>query len=532
MSVRIELDNSTRTVFTCLDYVSGKVILNLPSDDTVSSITVKMEGISRTRLEPPRLEVLEERPREKRRAEVEIHRLLYVVQTVFPSEAIRENTTSNTGFTLKGGQYEYPFRIRIPINSSCTLGAAPGTIAGGLLQKVSFDMSKGTLDYARDSNRHVKGTLPPSLSGIPGDIAWIKYFLKATSSRPQFYKANMRQHDPFVFLPIEPPRPPPTVAETFARRKHEFITVPKTPASATKKTSFLSVFRKEVPSSSTPTIIPVRFTIEARLPSPPILVPNDPLPLRLLLTKLDPFKEVIVMRTLQVTLLANTRITAHELYKDELTQYLLLSVADLHVPFGSEDAPPNVTLEADPSLWRDRAVPDSVSPSFTTCNIKRSYQLKIEIGLSRAGEQHYDIVSLIFEIEIYSGIRPPQQLIDSAYRPPPMQPPRAVKTNSSLTVPTHSIPPQGEKGERKGSFSTNTSPMASPVSPTLPDRPHSSYNPPTHDNDGYVDLTDSAPPPTYEDAIADGIEPVDGPRRRYQQEGAYYQALPDDLNAR
>jgi hypothetical protein len=44
-------------------------------------------------------------------------------------------------------------------------------------------MSKGTLDYARDSKSHVKGTLPPSLSGIPGDIAWIKYFLKATVNR-------------------------------------------------------------------------------------------------------------------------------------------------------------------------------------------------------------------------------------------------------------------------------------------------------------------------------------------------------------
>jgi hypothetical protein len=165
--------------------------------------------------------------------------------------------------------------------------------------------------------------------------------------------------------------------------------VPKTPASATKTTSFLSVFRKEVPAS--PSTIPVRFAIEARLPSPPILVPNEPLPLRLLLTKLDPFKEVIVMRTLQITLLTNTRITAHELFKDELTQYLLLSVADLHVSFGGEDAPPNIMLEADPSLWRDRAVPDSMSPSFTTCNIKRSYHLKVEIGLSRAGEEHYDV---------------------------------------------------------------------------------------------------------------------------------------------
>jgi hypothetical protein len=34
MSVRIELDNTHQGVYTCLDYVSGNVILNLPSDDT------------------------------------------------------------------------------------------------------------------------------------------------------------------------------------------------------------------------------------------------------------------------------------------------------------------------------------------------------------------------------------------------------------------------------------------------------------------------------------------------------------------
>lgn len=39
------------------------------------------------------------------------------------------------------------------------------------------------------------------------------------------------------------------------------------------------------------------------------------------------------------------------------------------------------------------------------------------------------------------------------------------------------------------------------------------------------------PPPTYEDALADDIGPVDGPRRRYAQEGAYYDALPSDVHA-
>lgn len=47
------------------------------------------------------------------------------------------------------------------------------------------------VDLARDSNRHVKKTLPPSLTGLAGE-ADIRYFVKATVIRPQFYKENIR----------------------------------------------------------------------------------------------------------------------------------------------------------------------------------------------------------------------------------------------------------------------------------------------------------------------------------------------------
>ena len=47
------------------------------------------------------------------------------------------------------------------------------------------------VEMARDTSRHVKKTLPPSLSGFPG-VADIKYFVKATIIRPQFYKENIR----------------------------------------------------------------------------------------------------------------------------------------------------------------------------------------------------------------------------------------------------------------------------------------------------------------------------------------------------
>lgn len=47
------------------------------------------------------------------------------------------------------------------------------------------------VEMARDTNRHVKKTLPPSLSGFPG-MADIKYFVKVTVVRPQFYQQNIR----------------------------------------------------------------------------------------------------------------------------------------------------------------------------------------------------------------------------------------------------------------------------------------------------------------------------------------------------
>jgi hypothetical protein len=438
------------------------------------------------------------------------------VETVFPSLAIRENTASKDGFTLKAGQYEYPFKIRIPINSACTEEVKPSTgvagslgIPGGLLQRVSFDANHGTVDFAKESKVHVKGTLPPSLSGIADDAAWIKYFLKATVNRPAFYKTNMRQTDPIVFLPIEPPRSPPTNAEAFAKRKHEIIVAPKP-----SMNGFLNTFRRAGSE------VPVRFTIEARLPSPPILVPNDPLPLRLLLTKLDPFKDMIVMRSLQLTLLGTTKITAHELVKDELTNWLLLSVASINVPFGDANAPANMPLEVDPSLWRDICLPDTVPPTFTTCNISRSYQLKIEIGLGRPHDEHFDvyifaptaaacrvgtniatqILPLLFPIQVYSGIQPPPQLIAAATLPPP-QPPRPKAQHES---------------------STDLAP-----SPMLSSRPSSKGSAKGIVGDHEEEIM--APPPTYEDAVAEGISPIDGPRRRYEQEGTYFAPLPDDL---
>ncbi|CUS15167.1 unnamed protein product [Tuber aestivum] len=547
MSVRIELD-SRGSVLTCLDYVTGKVVMNTVNDETISAITVKMEGISRTRLIPPR----NDEGRDSKRAEVEIHRLLYLVQTVFPSPEIRENTSAtNPGYTLKPGQYEYPFSLRIAVNSQCTEGPGAG---GNLLQRLSFD--KGTMDYARDGRQHRPGTLPPSLSGIPNDEAWVRYFLKATVIRyggpiygmlvcSEEWRAD-EKFDPFVFLPIEPPRPPPTTNETYAKRQHQFI---YNASPVTRKRSLFGAFRQQAPAINTAPRT-VHFSIEARLPSPPIIVPNAQLPLRVILVKLEPYTTPVFIRSLQIHLLAFTEITAHDLKKMDKRIITCLSLTGLQSPLEYDSQAIGQEIEADSKLWANAALPDSVPPSFRTCNIWRTYQLEIVLGLSHGYVGPIEMVPLTLPIDVYSGIKPPQRLLETARHPiaprfPPLPtkeyvpplPPR-TPTTQSLKVPTAAF---------GGYNSTNHSPVSSPVSPSFPPRPHSSsgggggwgggnggggaWPGPRPGSVISIAPEDDIPPPTYEDTIAEDIGPVDGPRRRYEQEGAYYGALPDDVHS-
>jgi hypothetical protein len=84
--------------------------------------------------------------------------------------------SKGSGYTLKAGQYEYPFTIRVPIKTQCT-GQA------GLRDKLSFDLQRGAVDYAKETTSHHIDILPPSLSGIMNDDAWIRYYVKATVNK-------------------------------------------------------------------------------------------------------------------------------------------------------------------------------------------------------------------------------------------------------------------------------------------------------------------------------------------------------------
>lgn len=72
MSVRVQLDRP-HAHFTNLDFLSGRVHLNITCDEAVSSIVVKLEGESKTRLLGSKA-ILSDGQQHKK-TEVEVHKV-------------------------------------------------------------------------------------------------------------------------------------------------------------------------------------------------------------------------------------------------------------------------------------------------------------------------------------------------------------------------------------------------------------------------------------------------------------------------
>ncbi|KAJ5631770.1 uncharacterized protein N7484_011870 [Penicillium longicatenatum] len=469
VSATVLLDNRL-THFTNLDTLSGRVVLRLPTEAAIAGIQVKLEGESRTRLSGPR------NPQnvhsEKKRTELEVHKILYKVATVFPTPAVVQTGPAATSYTFAAGSYEYPFQFKFPFNNACSTH-------NSMLTNLNFTGLR--VEMARDTNRHVKKTLPPSLSGFP-DMADIRYFVKATVIRPQFYKENIRAIVPMMFLPIEPPRTGNPNEETYARRQHEFS---KNQGGKQKKNIFSRTSLRDAYSEAP------RVSLDARLPNPSILTCNEPVPLRLIARKLTDSPDIIYLQMLQIELISHTRILAHDLTHTETGTWVVVSRSNMGLALGKPDDKAGTDWAIDPNLWNAAPLPNSVAPSFETCNIERRYELEIRVGLTHGTPGNMKpqliVLPLRMPVKIYSGIAPPQALLDAM---------AAAAPQPSQSKPTH-----------RPTWPTSNN---SNDPPPMPPRPAGPVPVPADSSETYDDA-----PPSYEDAMAENLSPVDGPRREY-----------------
>jgi hypothetical protein len=159
---------------------------------------------------------------------------------------------------------------------------------------------------------YVERTLPPSLTGFPGE-AEIRYFVKVTVQRPSIFKENRRCELGFKVMPIEPPRAPPTTHEVYARRPYMF---------------------KNVPAQISDTV--PRGEVDARLPSQAILTCNKPIPLRLIMRNLKPLgKQQLYLMFLQMNLIGSTEVRALDFKRVETSSWVIMRVNGLAVPIGT-----------------------------------------------------------------------------------------------------------------------------------------------------------------------------------------------------
>jgi hypothetical protein len=467
----------TQSSFTNLDRVSGRITLILPNDATISAINVKLEAESRTRLTGPR-DYRNERS-EKKRIELEVHKLLYLVQTVFPSAELAGESV-NAQYTLAAGQYVYPFNFpKFPFNNNCENNST------GLLKDLKDQFATGI-------EQHVKKTLPPTLTGFPGE-AEIKYYVKATVVKPKFYQENLRTQVDIKFLPIEPPRPKDQHEETYARRKQQFQ---KYPSGPNKK----SLFKKS--SSSEKESEPPAFQVDARLPNPAILTCNEPIPLRVLVQRLNDSDASVYLSMFQIELFGYTSVRAHDLKRVEGGSWVITSLANMNMPLAPSSEKSQSEWKLPTRLWDNIPLPNTVAPSFDTCNISRRYELEVRVGLSHGSSTgmrpELIVLPLRLPVQVWSGIAPPPELL--------RQMSINTRTNGSAIF------------DRPAPAKASYDPPSGPP-PFTPTSSESSHEPRV--GTANSDVPDDAPP-SYDDVMAEDIGPVDGPRREYnvpQSEG-------------
>ncbi|KAL1844226.1 hypothetical protein VTJ49DRAFT_3882 [Mycothermus thermophilus] len=388
MSIRIVLENPPE-FYTNLDVVRGFVILNLSRHENVGAIVVKLEGESRTSLIAPYDNPSLTRDRGHGDALLENHKILYKVGQVFPDESSR----AAGPYVLNPGQHRFPFQFKLPFNNICGNPDAMARIGGIVSPSGSLGLGFRVMDGTRQLlYPHVTKTLPPSFTGFPGQ-AEIRYYLKVTVQRPGLFRENWRYQMGLKFLPIEPPRPPKTNQEAYARRPFTFHSRPQpspVPQQQKKRSSFFDLLSPSPqpngpPSPSLPQDLPQTppsIEISARLPHPAILTCNKPIPLRLIAKKLVPARAEVYLIALQVDLIGRTVVRCHNLVNTEVTRWVITSRTGLNILISRPDDAVGTDFVVPDNIWSGFSLPNTVMPSFVTCNLRRDYELEVKLGLA------------------------------------------------------------------------------------------------------------------------------------------------------
>ena len=102
-------------------------------------------------------------------------------------------------------------------------------------------------------------------------------------------------------------------------------------------------------------------------------------------TALEGSRDGISLESLQIEVIAKTHVRAHDVVRTETSGTVIMSKSNMGItivfPDGSNEA------VVDNSLWRYESLPNTLAPSFESCNITRSYELITRVGLKYESQE-------------------------------------------------------------------------------------------------------------------------------------------------
>jgi hypothetical protein len=252
--------------------------------------------------------------------------------------------------------------------------------------------------------------------------------------------------------------------------------------------------------------------VDARLPNPTIITCNERLPLRILVEKLSESTETVFLSMLQIELIGYTHVRAHDLNRSESSCWVIMSQSNMNIPLGEPSDPVGKEWKVPSRYWENLLLPNTVAPSFDTCNISRTYELEIRVGLSHGVgiesiKPELIVLPLRLPVKVYSGIAPPaallQRIATGQHKHPGTQFAASAAGGTVPLSPASFYP------------STPMTPSYAQPHSLAPAGTTSTYFQPPQASQIPSGADDDEAPPSYEDAMADEIAPVDGPRRDY-----------------
>lgn len=247
------------------------------------------------------------------------------------------------------------------------------------------------------------------------------------------------------------------------------------------------------------------------------------------------------MTSLQIDLIGTTELRSHTIFNRKVNRWVVTTANNLNIPLCTNSDSKSDEFVIPDDIWRNVALPNTIAPSFATCNLNRKYEMELKVGLSW-GKAKTDFMSknpfggnqpipqtiwlpLHFgNIEVYSGITPPPELVEAARntRPgaadlnfAPRLPPRV---NTAGAGSAQARPPQPQQPPRPANHQPVQPPVQDPLYPPQLAAGQSAPAP------------DDAPPPSYDEAIADNLSgPFDGMQNRPAYSGVTNENAPSQI---